>query len=60
VYISNTERAELGLLAWGSDVPEELVMAARARRAGVVLTQASDPPKKGKAKAAAEVEPQAE
>jgi hypothetical protein len=55
VYISNTERAELGLLAWGSDVPEGLVTAARARRAGVVLSQASDPPKaKAKAKAAAE------
>jgi len=40
MYLTNVERLQLDLVGYGSDVPEEVVQAARARHRGDVMVEA--------------------
>lgn len=44
VYVSNADRARLGLVAWGSDVPDDVVAAAEAALAGTAAPAQEDAP----------------
>jgi hypothetical protein len=43
VYVSSADRIRLGLHAYGSDVPEDVVAAAEAALAGVVDLAPEEP-----------------
>lgn len=44
MYVSSADRVRLGLFAYGSDVPEDVVAAAEAALAGVVDPAPEEPP----------------
>jgi len=44
VYVSNTERIRLGLQAWGSDVPDDVVAEAEQALLGAVCPAPTDTP----------------
>lgn len=39
MYLTNVERLQLDLVGYGSDVPEEVVAAAKARHEGDVMVE---------------------
>lgn len=43
MYVSSVDRCRLGLYAYGSDVPEDVVAAAEAALAGVVDSAPEEP-----------------
>lgn len=52
MYLTNEERIELGLQSYGSDVPVEVVEAARAARGGAAAAPPAPPPAKKRARVA--------